>query len=179
MPNAGRIWETLLYGLAGTSTGPFAQRRDRLLAALREVGLDPDGAAALDEDALAGRPPHVLVIVAGDGADDDFTFAAVPEDALDADPELAAAVAALADETIDIGTPEDAPALWQAWARVALATGARALDELAELGPLGDDEARFVDRWAAYAFTPRRGGRLDGARLDLRVTRVCFVLERV
>jgi hypothetical protein len=180
MPHGGHIWETLLYGLAGTSSGPYAQRRDRILAALREVGFDPAGAAALDEDALDALPAHVLVIVASDGADDDFTFVALPEDAIG---DLDGALRACADETVDVGTAADRPDLWKAWVEIALASGARDAAWFTEAGddlPIDADAAAAIaERWADHAFRPSRGGRLDGENLDRRFTRTVFVLERV
>lgn len=181
MPHATQIWETLLYALAGTSSGPFAQRRDRILAALREVGFDPAGAAALDDDALEAQPPHRLLIIASDGADDDFTFVAVPEDGLADD--LAAALARCEDETIDVGTAADHPDLWTAWVRLALASGARDTDWLTASGddlPIDADEASaLAGLWVDHAFAAGSGGRVPGAKLDRRFTRVTFVLERV
>jgi hypothetical protein len=181
MPHAGEIWETLLYGLTGTASGPFAARRDRILAALREVGFDPAGAAELDDDALEAMPAHRLVIIASDGADDDFHLAAIPDDDLDG--ELRAALDRLDGETIDVGTAGNFPELWSAWVTVALATGARDRDTLAVAGdplPLDDDRiAAVTDRWAEHHIALGRGGRLDGAALDKCFSRVTFVMENV
>jgi hypothetical protein len=172
-------WETLLYGLAGTSAGPFAARRDRILAALASVHLEVVGAAALDEAALEALPPHRLVIVIGDAVDDDVTFAAVPEAELDDD--LRRALDLLDGASIDVGTPDEDSALWTAWRRIALATGARDVEWFAEQGQLDDlpDAIALYERWRAHAFGVTRGNRVDGARLDRRFTRVTFVIERI
>jgi hypothetical protein len=184
MPHAGQIWESLLYALSGAAVlkhERLADGRDAVLAALAGAGFVVEGAAALDDAALKALEPHQLVIICSDGADDDFTFAAVPESELD--DHLRAAVRALDGETIEIGTPEYAPELWQAWVEVALATGARDRETLESAGdPLGLDDdaiAALTDRWKSHAFGPLRGGRLDGKRFDRRFTAVSFVIERV
>ncbi len=177
MPNAGDFWEQLLYGLAGTSSGPPAERRDRILAALRSIGYRP-GDPALDPAALAALAPHRLVIVAGDGADDDVTLVAIPDAELDDG--ARDALARLDGASIDVGTADDDPALFRAWQQVALATGARDVGWFEDIGAAVPDDARdLIDRWSAHAFRPDRAGRLDGARLDRNFAGVTFVIERV
>jgi hypothetical protein len=178
MPNPGTYWETLLYGLAGVSSGTPAQRRDRILAALREVGFDPHGAAALDDAALAAMPPHRLVIVASDGSDDDVTFCVLPEAELDAG--AIDALDLLDGWAVDAGGDDVDPARWAAWQDIALSTTARSRSWFEDIGGTVPENAdAIVDRWAAYAFGPGRHNRLDGARFDRNFTRATFVLERV
>lgn len=178
MPNAGVFWEKLLYGLAGASSGPPAQRRDRILAALREVGYDPGTGGVHDDAALAAQPPHQLIIVASDGTDDDVTLVAIPDAQLaDAD---RAALDLLDGSAIDLGTEDDHPDLYRAWQQIALSTGARSTDWFEGAGQMVlDNASELDDRWSDYAFRPGRHGRIDGARLDRNFTRVTFVIERV
>jgi len=178
-------WQRFCDRLIGTGViadGSYARGRDRLLGALTAFGVTCEDAELLDEDQLRARPGHHLAIIASDGAPDDLDFVVIPDDELD--DEMRAGLARLDGATIRaVGTPEEDPDQWRAWVMLVLATGARDRDDVGVPGedlPLDDDlVAAISGRWVDRLFAPRPGRRLDGDPLNVRLTGITAVLERV
>jgi hypothetical protein len=168
MPNARDMWDAFMNGII------VPTKRDEVRATFEQAGLRVNGGGG----AVDARPHHFIVIGA-DGPEDQccFSFAMVPTDAIDDD--MRQALDLCDSEEIDASTADANPELWEAWCRIALATGTHTADELATNEPVPLEEetvAALTKCWDAYAFSGW-GGEVDGARLDRTIAGATLVFD--
>lgn len=168
MANAFDVWDVLNDRLIGTCD------RDRVVSALRDAGYTVEGGGA----AIADDAPEHHVLIIGDAAGSEcFSVSVVPDAELD--DVMRAALATCKDEHVDVGV-SDREELWAAWARVALATGARTREDLELAGdpvPLEDAEVTaLTGRWEPHTFSTWND-KLDGAALDRNIASVTMVFS--
>ncbi|MCE9574805.1 MAG: hypothetical protein K8W52_16770 [Deltaproteobacteria bacterium] len=181
-PNIFENHEQIEAAVDGYNVAPGAARQRQLLVDLHEAGFAMKGAQPLDDAAYAAAAPHALVLYAGD-YDNVYTAWMVPAQAIDATAE--ADLTALHGASVVFGeTCYDAPALWEAWFRFALRTGAKSTDDfetdveiradhdLTGTPELPDGE---LDRWSHFAIDD--SGDLKGAAFAARITRIVLIRE--
>lgn len=174
--------EQIEAAVDGYDVAPSAARQRQLIEDLRAAGFALAGAPSLDDAAYAAAAPHALVLYASD-YDNAYTAWMVPAPAIDATAD--ADLTALHGASVVFGeTCYDAPALWEAWYRFSLRTGAKSTDDfetdveiradhdLAGTPELPDGE---LDRWSHFAIDD--SGDLKGAAFAARITRIVLVRE--
>lgn len=177
-------WEPTLYAGAPVKArcglGQHPEARAAIVTMLETAGLSTAGAAVLDDAALAAAP-EAWLLVQGNSSDDWLVYV-LP--AAELDPQGRDDLARLDGATFSFAeVSEMDPALWHAWTRASVSTGALTADDFAPL-PDPDDEARRIDvdslgalleRWlGATAVT---GNQVRAGMLDRRFIGVTLMFE--
>jgi hypothetical protein len=185
---AGRdVFEKLSDTLTGPTSklraGRAAQGRAELIDVLRDAGFVLDAATPMDDDALAAAEPHVLVVL-GTAIENGYALHAVPKSAIDA--ELEAALRAIDTLLVEPDAPWNATELFVAYARVALATGAMEVEDVAlELENADGDRpeveslAPLFERWAPHQVVVWARGEEPGAGMNVRFVDVVHAFREL